>query len=247
MEHGCISLAGIPIGVSCQYPCTIDFCRDYACDDAPAFTVEISPADIDAERARCAEEGNRFSETYLETLALYWKICDRLADHGVFLMHSSAIAVDGKAYLFAAKSGTGKSTHARLWREVLPSLGHTVCMVNDDKPLIRVTPQEILVCGTPWQGKHHLGENICVPVSAVGKICRSPENRVTSLEDSACWKLLIEQSYLPADPLRAGRVLQLLGEIRRRIRFCTICCDQKPEAALVSWAAMSDDKERNCT
>jgi serine kinase of HPr protein (carbohydrate metabolism regulator) len=56
--------------------------------------------------------------------------------YDTFLFHGSAIAVDGVGYLFTAKSGTGKSTHARLWRELL---GARAVMVNDDKPLLRVT------------------------------------------------------------------------------------------------------------
>lgn len=72
----------------------------------------------------------------LEETAVYRKIADKMVDYDTFVFHGSVIAVEGQAYLFTAKSGTGKSTHTRLWREML---GDKAVMVNDDKPMLRVT------------------------------------------------------------------------------------------------------------
>ncbi len=60
----------------------------------------------------------------------YRKLAESLLEYGVLLFHGSSVAVDGFGYIFAAQSGTGKSTHARLWRELL---GERAVMVNDDK------------------------------------------------------------------------------------------------------------------
>ena len=79
--------------------------------------------------------------------------------------------MDGEAYIFTAVSGTGKSTHAMLWREVF---GERVRMINDDKPLIRITPEgKAVVYGTPWDGKHHLSKNSAFPLKAICWLTRA--------------------------------------------------------------------------
>ena len=90
----------------------------------------LNQDDIEAERIEsfhtAEKEGRQIkslSDAYLETLALYRKICNGLINFDVLLFHGSVIDVDGKGYLFAAASGTGKSTHAALWRTVLPPAG----------------------------------------------------------------------------------------------------------------------------
>ena len=104
--------------------------------------ITTTAEDISYERERSAQtdraegrEVREFSDGYLETLAVYRKLVLALLEDDFLLMHGSAIAVDGEAYIFIAKSGTGKSTHTRLWREML---GDRTVMVNDDKPLIHV-------------------------------------------------------------------------------------------------------------
>ena len=72
--------------------------------------------------------------------------------------------MDGQAVLFTAKSGTGKSTHTKLWRDLF---GERAVMVNDDKPLLRILKDGVLVCGTPWDGKHRLSTNCALPLKAI--------------------------------------------------------------------------------
>jgi serine kinase of HPr protein (carbohydrate metabolism regulator) len=93
-------------------------------------------------------------------------------------IHASAVEVDGKAYLFSANSGTGKSTHTRLWREVF---GDRAVMVNDDKPFLRMTEGAVMVYGSPWNGKHGLGCNLSVPLKAVCILERGEENRIEKI------------------------------------------------------------------
>lgn len=83
-------------------------------------------------KGKKAMADGEYSLSYLETLAVYRKIVTRLVFSDILLIHGSAIAVDGKAYLFTAPSGTGKSTHTRMWREYFKD---RAVMVNDDKPL----------------------------------------------------------------------------------------------------------------
>ena len=139
-----IEIAEHIIKIENLYPFIEEYCRGYtiAPVDKADVTVSVTQSDIEYERSKSEREdmleGNavrRFSDPYLETLAVYRKIALNLIDHDILLFHGSVIAVDGEAYLFTAKSGTGKSTHTRLWRAYF---GDRAVMVNDDKPLLRI-------------------------------------------------------------------------------------------------------------
>ena len=124
------------------YPDVHKLCGGYAAEGQPEITVCTTEEDIETERIKSAREDEIenipvriFSPGYLEELAVYRKIAEAMLRYDTFLFHGSVISVDGEAYIFTAKSGTGKSTHTRLWREYL---GERAVMVNDDKPLISV-------------------------------------------------------------------------------------------------------------
>ena len=99
-----------------------EYCTDYQTDENVDYSVTTTQADIDFEREKSAREDEiegiptrQFSDSYLEELAVYRKIAEQMIDFDTVLFHGSVIAVDGVGYLFTAKSGTGKSTHTRLW------------------------------------------------------------------------------------------------------------------------------------
>ena len=120
-----VSLAGFSIEVTATFESTAAFCRDYFTHGKPDLSVHITPIDIAKEREYSKSEMEleglpivEFSDGYLETLALYRKIAESLSDRGVILFHGSALMMDGRAFLFTAPSGTGKSTHSAIWRRV---------------------------------------------------------------------------------------------------------------------------------
>lgn len=112
-----VSLTGLNIGVRAIRAATKSFCREFLAEGEPAFSVAVEEADIDYERS--VSEGMR-AASYLETLALLRKISDHLIRYDTVLFHGSAIAVNQKAYIFTAPSGTGKTTHTRLWLDAVP-------------------------------------------------------------------------------------------------------------------------------
>ena len=207
-------------------------CQFYLTDSSAQWTVQVSQQDIDLERSRADRPG--YSDAYLETLAVYRKIAEKMPEYDTFLFHGSAIAVDGKAYIFTAKSGTGKSTHARLWREML---GERAVMVNDDKPLIRVHPDgAATVYGTPWDGKHRLSSNIAVPVRAICILERSGENHIVQITKSEALPMLIQQAYRPADPIALAKTLTLIDRVD--VRFYRLSCNMDISAAELSYNTM---------
>lgn len=183
MQSGTYLLGGVAIRIESIYDEVQQMCKDYRTDAAPELTVVTTLADIVEEGRQSDEERMleglpeyHFGQPYLETLAVYRQIATALMSRGVMLIHGSVIAVDGEGYMFTALSGTGKSTHVRLWRELF---GERAVMVNDDKPLVRVSEEgRPLVYGTPWDGKHHLSTNIAVPLRAIVVLERGAENEI---------------------------------------------------------------------
>lgn len=110
-------------------------------------------------------------------------------------VHSSVISLDGRAVLFLGESGTGKSTHTRLWREHIPGAR----LLNDDSPIIRIAPeraaeaasapaadtipalQGVLACGSPWSGKTPCYRNVSHPIAGIVRLSQAPQNRIRRL------------------------------------------------------------------
>jgi len=244
-----MNLAGRTAAVRALFPTTKEFCRDYLCSGAPDFSVEISPADIAFEREKSAREDEiegipvrNFSDRYLETIAVQRKVVEELFRYNCLLFHGSVVAVDGQGYLFTAKSGTGKSTHTRLWREVF---GDRAVMVNDDKPILRFTEDGVLVYGTPWNGKHRLGENIRVPLRALCILERGEDNRIREITAKEALPMLVQQSNRPRRSQLTPRYLDMLDALARQTDFYRMECNMDPSAARLAYEVMSGSRKDN--
>ncbi len=219
-------------------------CAAYlSCDSAPDFVVETTQADIDFEREKSAREDEaegipvrQFPDGYLETLAVYRKIAEKMPDYDTILFHGSCVAVDGVGYLFTAKSGTGKSTHTRLWRELL---GDRAVMVNDDKPLIRIRDAgAATVYGTPWDGKHRLSTNIAVPLKALCLLERAEQNTIRPVTRGEAYPMLLQQVYRPMDSMAMSKTLTLIDRLTASVSLWRLGCNTEIEAARVAYDAM---------
>ncbi|MCQ2354495.1 MAG: hypothetical protein MJ102_05240 [Clostridia bacterium] len=232
--YGKYELAGIPVAVSCRTGFIKRHCAGFETDADPWETFIITAKDVEYER-KYADRPD-YPDGYLEYLSFYRKYCESAARDGVLLFHSSAIAVDGKAYLFTAPSGTGKSTHTRLWREML---GADAVMVNDDKPLLRVKDGGTIVYGTPWMGKHGLGSNISAPVDGICFIERSKTNSIERIEVGQALPVLLSQTYRPHDPTAMACVLPMVAKMARDIPVWKLRCNISAEAAQLSYTTLT--------
>ena len=243
MIEGIYSFAGHTVRIISHYSRVHDLCRGYVSSGEPEESFfptleEIRREQVITDRENRLE-GNpeqQFSEAYLENLAVYRKIARWMVDRDTLLFHGSVIAVDGRAYLFAAKSGTGKSTHARLWRE---ALGDRAVMINDDKPLLHIRKDGVTACGTPWNGKHHLGNNIMAPLDGIAILHRGDRNIIVPAEAKEAFPMLVQQSFRPEDPVGMGKTLELLDRMRALVPVWDLTCNMEPEAAEVAFRAMS--------
>ena len=243
MATFCMKAAGRVFSVSCLFEGTMEYCQAYLCDGEPEASVVLTREDIALEREKSAREDalegipvRSFSDEYLETLALLRKVTEALFDFDAILFHGSVIAVDDQAYLFTAKSGTGKSTHTRLWREYL---GSRAVMVNDDKPFLKLTPRGILACGNSWMGKHGLGTDLQVPLKAICILERGQENHIRRIHPKDAVAMLLQQSSRPTDMKKLDKYLQLIDGVAHRVTFYRLQCNMEPEAARVAYEVMS--------
>ena len=210
--------------------------------------ITITQSDIDFEREKSAREDVRegihirqFSDAYLETLAVYRKIADHLLSCDTLLFHGSVIAVDGEGYLFTAKSGTGKSTHTRLWREYF---GERAVMVNDDKPLLHITDSGVTVYGTPWDGKHRLSTNTAVPLNGIFLLERDTTNHIEPAAPHVVYPLIVQQTNrsFTADGMK--QTLSLIDHMLSVVPVYRLGCNMDIEAARVAYEGMNRLKKQ---
>lgn len=241
--HNTYRLAGHTVKIESLYPQVHTLCADYRTDDPPEYVITTTEADIAFERAKSARENiqegapvQEYEDSYLETLAVYRKLAQVLVQEDVLLMHGAVVAVDGQAYLFTAKSGTGKSTHTQLWKKWF---GERAVFINDDKPLLKISAQGVTVYGTPWDGKHHRSTNTSCPLKAVCILTRNTENSIQRIDKKAALPMLCQQSYRPCSPIGAQKTLALVDRLGSSVPLYRLGCNMEPEAAKVAYHGMN--------
>lgn len=232
-----VSIAGIPIGISALYPSTRAFLEEYLTQKTPLFSVEVAEEDIEFEQEQSAVQNKRegipvqrYGARYLETLAVLRKIADRAFDYGVVLFHGSVVAVDGRAYLFTAPSGTGKTTHSKLWLERFPN----AYILNGDKPFLKEENGRILAYGTPWRGKEQFGRNEMLPLEAICLLERGQKNSIVKIGLDEALETMLRQIHLPNTPDSMLKAVSMCDKIGKSVRLYRLKCNTDPEAAAAS-------------
>lgn len=237
-----IKLADINIKVICLYKTTLKFCKDYLSKEKEEFTIEITENDIENENIKSIHEDiiegrkvKKYKRNYLETLALYRKIAEKLIDYDILLFHASVLEANGEGFIFSAKSGTGKSTHARLWTEVF---GKNVIMINDDKPLLKVIGDKVIAYGTPWNGKHGIGNNKSAIVKGLCFLEKNEDNSILQLDKLQAYTMLIQQSYRIDNNKKMEKILMLLDKIAFNVNMYKLKCNMEKDAPIVAYNGM---------
>ena len=238
-----IEIAGAVFSVTSLFDSTKDYCRKYLTEKTPDFSVEAFPEDLVLEQAYLDEEAReegmkrrKFTDPFLERTVIQRKVAKHLLGCDTLLFHGSAVAVDGKGYLFTAACGTGKSTHTRFWRE---TFGERAIMVNDDKPFLKITENGVLLYGAPWSGKHGLETNVCVPLQGLCILTRGPENRIRPLPPREALAMLEHQSCGGEEASLLPAIRKLAGKLSETVPLWQMECTRDARAALVSFDAMS--------
>ena len=153
-------------------------------------------------------------------------------EYNALPVHSSAVICEGRAVLCLGESGTGKSTHTRLWREHIPG----TTLLNDDSPIVAIENGEAVVYGSPWSGKIDCFRPERYPLAALIRIEQKPFNRITPLPPLQALAAL-QPSCPPAlshDDYCLDRTMQFIGSVVSSVPTYRLGCLPDREAALLS-------------
>ena len=162
----------------------------------------------------------------------------QLVRHGGMLIHSSAVLMDGRAYLFTAPCGTGKSTHTKLW---LKAFSDRARILNDDKPAIRLVDGKWYAYGTPWSGKYDININTRAELAGICVLGRGEVNKIERFTGAKAVHALLEQTARVNNPEFMGNMLTLLDKLFASVPVWKMECNMDVSAAIMSHAAMSGE------
>lgn len=156
------------------------------------------------------------------------------------MLHASAAALGGRAYLFSGPCGRGKSTHTRLWQQ---TFGEAVQVFNDDKPALRRLDGRWYAYGTPWCGKDGINLNQKWPLGGICFLEKSQENRIRRLSAAEALPLILAQTTYRLPPQYMELLLASLDSLLREIPVFLL--ENRPEeaAARLSFETMRRAEE----
>lgn len=227
-----INLANMIIHIQGVYDTLREYCKEYITTkkEIEDFSITVTSEEIQNERE--SNEYDQKSDNYIEIIMTLLKIADELPDRNKFLMHGALVAWKRAGYIFTAPSGTGKTTHVRLWEKYL---GSDAEIINGDKPILEVKEDEIVAYGTPWAGKERLQKNTCVPVRGICFLRQSEINTIHRLSKKEALLLLLPQIYIMSDSKKAGKTLELFSEVLERIPIYEFRCNISEQAVKCSF------------
>ena len=159
-----------------------------------------------------------------------------LVPYGTVAIHSSCIVYKDKAVLFLGESGTGKSTHTRLWREHITGAR----LLNDDSPIVRFIDGKAIIYGSPWSGKTPCYKNLSYPIAAFCRLSQAPHNAISRLSTIAAIGAVLPSTppQFAHDGSLQDSICSTLGELLRRVPAFHLACLPDAEAAQLSHKTM---------
>lgn len=178
----------------------------------------------------------RYAEFALSNaMMLLYTFCT--APFHTLMVHASVIAHDGAGYMFLGRSGTGKSTHSRLWLNHIDDTS----LLNDDNPVVRYIDGEAYVYGTPWSGKTPCYKNISAPLGGIIRISRAPYNKPKRLAPIQAYaSLMTSCSGMTWDKSQADGRDKTMQAIVSATPCWVMECLPDEDAARVCSAAVTD-------
>lgn len=219
-----IKIAGLVVRVHNRYKHIERLCADFMTDDAPDIEVEASEEELIEERARNSEE---FSAGYIESVVLHRKIAEQLPRFDAILFHAAVVEIDGRAYAFTAKSGTGKTTHTK---HIISRFGERARYINGDKPIIRIIDGVPYAFGTPWRGKESYGANVSAPLVGIALLSRAAENTAQAVNGAGYGSHILSSVYIPKERESAKMALGVVSRILSSVSVIELHCNPDPSS-----------------
>ena len=230
-------IAGLVTDLDCDYPRTIRQAEAYREDtqEEPAIRIPNQREKIPQYRHLNPELSLEDWEYVLTCQEFYLQ----LLDHQGMMVHASAVVLDGKAYLFSADSGTGKSTHTQLWLKRFPD----AYILNDDKPAVRLQEGRLYAYGTPWSGKTDWNVNQTVPLGGLVFLQRSEQNWVRPASGSQMVNNLLKQTLRRLSAPRMEKMLDMADALLRNTKVLELGCNISLDAVDTVYQALVGQEE----
>ena len=239
-----------------SYPATksihsFEFEQDYATGELSRYAegYRFSMTRNDVTFVLVKKDGSNIVESNLGSVA---KVDPSLVRFGIWIMfgiviaplgaiaiHSSVAVKDDEGVLCLGESGTGKSTHTRLWRENIEGAK----LLNDDSPIIRVIDGKCIVYGSPWSGKTPCYVNKCVPVRGLIRLSQAPHNKIYRLPALSAIGAILP-SCPPAfayDNALQDHICNTVSDIISCTKVYHLECLPNAEAAELSYSTLFND------
>lgn len=222
-------IAGLTVKMD-SFGRTVEQAAPYLCEPCqdPQIVITSNWSEMKQRYPMCSDDVGE----YMATGTSFYR---QLLDFGGMMLHSSAVVVDGQAYLFTADSGTGKSTHTQLW---LKKFGARAFILNDDKPALRLEDDGWYAYGTPWSGKYDISVDTRVPVAGIAVVERGEVNSIEPFGGIAAIHAILKQVNRPKAKEYREKLLELLDKLITQVPVWKLHCNMDPEAAEVSYSAM---------
>lgn len=164
-----------------------------------------------------------------------------LSENSAIAIHSSVIVSSERGVLFLGESGTGKSTHTRLWRENIEG----ATLLNDDSPIVRIVDGKALVFGSPWSGKTPCYKNLSYPIAGFCRLSQAPHNLIRRLHPLAAIGALLPScppAFAHDDYLQDG-ICNTLGALLKQVGAYHLECMPDKAAAELSFNTIIGNAE----
>ena len=212
-----IKIANIVLQVNAFNESTKKYCEDFLSDEEAKYTITLTKQDLENE-LHIQEDGKVYVSE--EISALYRKIADLFVEQNIIVMHGSAFKVGSYAFIVTARSGVGKSTHVTLLKEYL---GNELEYINDDKPLLEVKDNELMLYSSPWNGKERRGNDIHAPLKSIIFLDRGITNTYRHIDNKEeIYFKLLSQVYLPKDKSKREKALKIVDILLKKLSFYEI-------------------------
>lgn len=233
-----LRIADIDFRLDYKYPRMIKQSRDYIVENKAGFKPIFGISLNDEYLEDFHNENSHLSMDDCEYLLTGACFYEKLIEYKGVMLHSSAVVVDGYAYLFSADPGTGKSTHTGLWLEWFGK--DKAYILNDDKPALRIIDNTVYAYGTPWSGKTDLNTNKKVPVAGICFIERAEKNSIRHAETFDAFGRFFTQTVRPREEKIMDMFMDTVNDVFSRIPMYIMGCNISFEAVQTSYNAMKE-------
>lgn len=231
-----ILIAGLRVRIENRYDEVQKRCAEYIVPTEGKPDAIIAATE---EQLKWAWDLEQIPAPEAEFYCVHRHLYAQLPHYETFWMHGCAVEMDGSVYIFTARSGYGKTTHARLWLE---AFGERAQIINGDNPLIRWNDSEFIACGTPFGGKEGYHVNMSAPLKGVCYLTRDEENSIRRMGNEMAYAQILRDSCRYMNEENSEQLMVLLEKFVEEVPVYQLCCNQNVEAAFVAYEGMKNGR-----